>query len=94
MTLISEPAIKDAGLPQVGHTLIMGVTGAERRAKYKASVTIPVSMNNNTVMASGKDLEVVAMPQNLGDFEVLLGMDFLSGFHITMHNDVFVLRAR
>lgn len=90
-TLISEKAIKDTGLPQAGHTLIRGVTGSERVAKYKARVDIPVVVNNAGVMAAGMELEIVTMPHPLGEFDVLLGMDFLSGFHITMFNNNFVL---
>lgn len=37
------------------------------------------------------ELKVVAMPRDLGEFDVLLGMDFLSAFHITMHGNTFIL---
>ena len=90
-TMVSQKVIKDAGLPQAGHTRVMGITGVMEVAKYRARVDIPVDMGGQNVMASGKEFEVVTMPQDLGKIDVLLGMDFLSGFHITMHNNLFIL---
>jgi len=91
MTMASAQAIEEIGLKPVGHMRVMGITGPDTVIKYKASVDIPVSVNNNSVLASGRDLEVVAMPQDLGEFDVLLGMDFLLAFHITMHGNIFIL---
>ncbi len=91
MTMVSAGAIKENGLKPVGHIPVMGITGPDIVTKYKARVDIPVSVTNNSVMASGREMEVVAMPQDLGEFDVLLGMDFLSAFHITMHGSIFIL---
>ncbi len=91
VTMVSAKAIKENGLKPVGHIPVMGITGRDIVTKYKARVDIPVSVNNHGVMASGRDMEAVAMPQDMGQFDVLLGMDFLSAFHITMHGNVFIL---
>ena len=39
----------------------------------------------------GKDIEVALLPYLPEDHDVLLGMDFLSGFHFTMYNGLFIL---
>ncbi|MCY4328178.1 MAG: retropepsin-like aspartic protease, partial [Rhodobacteraceae bacterium] len=75
-TMVSQKVIQAAGLPQVGHTRVMGITGVMKVAKYRARVDIPVNIGGQNVMASGKEFEVVTMPQNLGKIDVLLGMDF------------------
>ncbi|MCY4287100.1 MAG: retroviral-like aspartic protease family protein [Aestuariivita sp.] len=96
-TMVSSKVIEDISLPQAGHTGIKGVTGVvEYVPKYKARVDIPVIVgSDNTgsqmIMASGDKIEVVAMLQDLGKFDVLLGMDFLTRFHITMHQNAFIL---
>ncbi len=91
-TMVSSKVIADTALPQAGHTPIRGVTGVEEHvAKYKARVDIPINMGGQIAMESGKEMEVVVMPQDLGECDVLLGMDFLSAFHITMNGGVFIL---
>ena len=43
------------------------------------------------VHAVGMDLEVMRLPFQPTNYDILLGMDFLSAFHITMWNGVFVI---
>ncbi|MCY4305664.1 MAG: hypothetical protein OXC62_12945 [Aestuariivita sp.] len=77
-------------MTSIGTARIKGVTGTETTTKYKARVDIPVNIDNQGVLASRKELEVVGMLQYM-ETNILLGMDFLSAFHITMHGNIFIL---
>ena len=40
---------------------------------------------------AGRELEVAELPYQPDNFDVLLGMDLLMDFHITMHGGLFIL---
>ena len=91
--MISEKVVNDVGLVAVGEESIMGVNGeAFQTNQYRVRVDIPVTSPRK--LPSGKvleetyfrglDLNVSLLPYQPEDHDVLLGMDFLSGFHITL----------
>ena len=43
------------------------------------------------VIRFGDELEVAQLPFQPGNFDILLGMDFLTQFHFTMYGDFFIL---
>ena len=45
------------------------------------------------VIRFGDELEVAQLPFQPGNFDILLGMDFLTRFHFTMYGDFFILSA-
>lgn len=67
--------------------------------KYRARIDIPVrrpAIHRVGVVAphdfmAGMDIEIGALPYSPYNHDVLLGMNFLSGFHITMFGNRFIL---
>lgn len=92
-TMISTRVVNDIGLVAVGEGSIMGVNGeAFETRQYRVRVDIPVTsprrLPSGKVLEEtyfrGSDMNVSLFPYQPENFDVLLGMDFLSGFHITL----------
>lgn len=62
---------------------------------YSLEVGVPVNIGSDgqqvAVMSSGRPLRVMALPRRPNGYEVLLGMDLLSVYHITMFGGQLVL---
>ena len=85
-------------MPPIGHTLIVPVTGSPHTTvKYRARIDIPIANQTSAGVArphnilSGMDLDVAVLPYVPNNHDVLLGMDFLSMFHITMFGGRFII---
>lgn len=88
---------------QVASTGIGGFTAANGQTEstplFDLHIAVPVTVTataadgsmNQTVFAGGRTLEVFLLPFMPPDFDVLLGMDLLTQFHITMYDGTFVL---
>lgn len=62
--------------------------------EFFLNISIPIAVGhqgNQFTYASGQNLTVLLPPYNPPGFGVLLGMDFLYPYHITMWNGTFVL---
>ena len=75
---------------------IAGVHGLENVPLYEVDLVLPISEilpdNEQTTFARGVG-KLKVMPLSIGasNFEVLLGMDFLESFHLTIYRDMFIL---
>ena len=100
VTMISRKVVGEVGLQAIGHMQIVPVTGAPCRIeKYRARLDIPIQssiilpggMIEQHAVLRGMDLEVGALPYDPNDYDVLLGMNLLSAFHITMFGNSYIL---
>lgn len=101
-TMVSGKVVEEVGLIASGFFPISGVTGETITAnKYKVRIDIPIIREARSLgggartepVLSGKDLDVALFPDSFKPetFDVLLGMDFLYGFHLTIFADTFIL---
>ncbi len=90
-TMISPKVVKEAGLKAIGYANIVPVTGEPTRTpRYRIDLSIPITQGSATLL-SGSELEVAQLPFQPGNFDILLGMDFLMNFHLTMYGGSFIL---
>lgn len=92
-TLISERVVNDVGCVVIGEEKIVGISGVASQTKqYRVRVDIPVrsqtmlpggELQTNTDLR-GKDMNVSLLPYQPENYDVLLGMDFLADFHMTL----------
>ena len=101
-TMVSGKVVEEVGLIASGFFSISGVTGDTITAdKYKVRIDIPIMREARSLgggtrtepVLSGKDIDVALFPDSFKPetFDVLLGMDFLYGFHLTIFADRFIL---
>lgn len=100
--MVSGKVVEEVGLIASGLFPISGVTGDTITAnKYKVRIDIPIIREARNLgggtrtehVLSGKHIDVAQFPDSFkpGTFDVLLGMDFLYGFHLTIFADTFIL---
>ena len=93
VTMISSRVVRDLGLSHLGERIIMTVSGEVTIAK-RHLVRLDIPVQNVRTMPDGKVhretyfrgeiLEVLLLPFQPEDHDVLLGMDFLAAFHMTV----------
>ena len=99
-SMISRQVVEGVGLMAIGHMNIIPVTGqATPTEKYRIRLDIPISSGialpsgdiapHNVL--SGLDLEAGKLPYQPHNHDVLLGMDFLASFHITMYGGDYIM---
>ena len=74
---------------------VQGVHGTSTSDVYDVSIYLTISraQSPNTFFLSGRDsIEVVVIDES--DIDVLIGMDFLDGFHLAMFRDNFTLSQK
>ena len=100
VTAISAKVATSMGLVANGHMSITPATGQPvKLTKYRVRIDIPISttmslssgVSTRHNVLSGKDTEVGLLPYQPKDYDVLLGMDFLFGYHLTIFGDSFIL---
>ena len=90
-TMISPKVVKEADLKAIGYSEIVPVTGGPIRTEnYRIGLSIPIIRGSNTFI-SGMRLEVALLPFQPDNFDILLGMDFLMSFHLTMYGGAFII---
>lgn len=90
-TMVSPKVAKEAGLKAIGYADIVPVSGKPIQSqKYRINLSIPITQGAATLL-SGTELEVAELPFQPGNFDILLGMDFLGAFHFTMYGGSFIL---
>ncbi len=98
--MISAKVVNEVGLDADGFGLIIPVTGVpERRPKYRIRLDIPIGdnislpdgTNLNRPFLRGKDMDVTLLNYGPSNYDVLIGMDLLEGFHITIYGTDFIL---
>ena len=91
MTLSLQAIASASLLPASGDPLQVPV--------YLANIAIPITAvfkgqeNQDTRVTSalGGAIDVLLLPYQPPDFDILLGMDFISLFHITLFDNEFIL---
>ena len=92
-TLISEKVANDIGLVAVGGRTIVGVDGKPLPTElYRVRLAIPVSSPRKSpegevltdTYFSGREMDVSLLPYQPEDYDVVLGMNFLADFHMTL----------
>lgn len=87
-TLISQRIVEELGLEPIGLAPIRTVGGQQIQVdEYRMSLAIPVLIGPNAIFGLGRDMNVLLLPYQPGSHDVLLGMNFLTNFHITMHRN-------
>ena len=98
--MISKKVVDEIGLTSIGSAWITPATGKPiPTEKYRVRVDIPIESQVvkpeggtvKTVDYRGMELEVVLLPYQPTEYEILLGMDFLSSFHFTMFLGSYIL---
>ena len=57
----------------------------------ESTVTLPGGGTANQPVLSGKEIDVAELPYQPNNYDVLLGMDFLFGYHLTIYGGLFIL---
>lgn len=90
-TMVSPKVVSDGALVSIGSAGIMPASGTPiQTPKYRVSLGIAIARGGQ-FLVSGTDLEVAELQFQPSNFDVLLGMDFLEDFHLTMYGGSFIL---
>ena len=98
--MISRKVVDEVGLSAIGHSSIIPVTGKPvDTPKYRVRLDIPIGsrtkMPDGGIQVQptlrGSDLEVALLPYEPKNYDVILGMDLLAGFHLTLYGANFIL---
>ena len=93
-TAVTSRVVQMLGAPAAIGRSQYGTAGSEivEANIYGLHVAVPVSTQaGETIFESGRALSVVELPHQPLNYSVLLGMDFLKQFHITMWNSNFIM---
>lgn len=89
---ISERVVGELELAQTEQwETIVGVHGQEDVPLYEIDMMLPISDRQQTFSRGIQNMKVIPLSVATGNFDVLLGMDLLHGFHLTLHGDLFIL---
>ncbi|MXW59363.1 MAG: hypothetical protein F4124_12820 [Acidimicrobiia bacterium] len=94
ITMISERVVESIGAESIGRRKILPVSGTPLIVPtYWLGVFIPITLENTepNTFAAGRNLEAAQLPYEPSTYDILLGMDLLIGFHITMYGGQFIL---
>ena len=91
-TLISPKIVDDLGFVAIGQASLGTAAGdVKETTEHRINIAIPVRLGNDAILGVGRDLNVMLSPYQPKDFDVLLGMDVLVGYHITMFANQIVV---
>ena len=91
MTLISQKVVSGSGLISIGPGFVVPANGQPVVVpRYRARVEIPVTEGKQTLLR-GADMDVLQLPYQPSNYDVLLGMDFISIFHLTLYGGQFII---
>ncbi|MXW31620.1 MAG: hypothetical protein F4100_03680 [Rhodothermaceae bacterium] len=84
-TLISEKVVNLLGLVPTDTVPISSVSGQVTDTdEFHVHIGIPIPTGTSSVFTSNTSLSMLLLPYQPSKFDVLLGMDFLTNFHITL----------
>ena len=98
--MISEKVVQELGFQPIGDMSIIPASGEPIRTEsYIIRLDVPIAQNvilpdgeiDNQFRLFGKEIEVGKLPYNPENYDVLIGMDFIGLFHVTMYNNTFIL---
>ena len=96
ITLISPNTVADLALLPISAGNITVASGQQVDTfVYSCRVDIPIGHDRTggppTDFLMGKQLNVVGLPYQPNDYDVILGMDIIGVFHITMYRNRIIL---
>lgn len=100
LSMISEKVVQECGLLPIGDFDITPVSGEPIKTEsYMVRLDIPISQSiklpdgktGKQSRIHGDNLHVGKLPYNPANYDVLIGMDFIRLFHITMFGELFLL---
>ena len=101
-TCVSQKVAQELGLVSTGTAQIIPVNGQSILThKYRIRLDIPIT--SGIVLRDGKgipetslrglDVDVALLPYQPKTYDILLGLDFLAPFHVTMYGGTFILSS-
>ena len=94
-TMISPRTVNAISAVHTGTAYFIPANGQPQETReYWLNISIPISLgphDSPITFASGHDLNTLLLPYDPPNYDVLLGMDFLKRYHITMWNGMFVV---
>ena len=92
--MVTERVVRQIGARPTGTASFLPANGEPQEAKaYWLSVDLPIAMGNPPQMAfsHGRNLNVMQLPFQPQNFDLIVGMDLLCHYHLSMYGDLFVL---
>ena len=99
-TMITRRIIEILKAEKVGMRTFVGVNGLETESDvFVLRIDLPIAQDavqedgsvESAIHSVGMDLEVMTIPYEPWNFGIILGMDCLETFHITMWGGMFVI---
>ena len=92
VTMISQKVVDAIQADPVGQGSILPASGEPvETPQYRLGIHIAVGIGLSQTFSAGKELDVYLLPFSPPNYDVLLGMDILAGFHATMYGGHFIL---
>lgn len=99
VSAVSQNVVDTLHLTPAGWQTVTGVHGTSDLPTYAISLGVPITERVvgphgefDHTFSRGRDLMTVTpMTSRPSTFDVLLGMDLLEGFHLTIYSDLFIL---
>ena len=99
VSAVSQTVVDTLHLTPAGWQAVTGVHGTSDLPTYAICLGVPITERVDSphgefdhTFSRGRDLmEVTLMTSQPSTFDVLLGMDLLEGFHLTIYPDLFIL---
>lgn len=92
---VSQKVVDTLSLLPDGWTFVTGVHGSAKTPTYTISMYVPISElvdgGKALTFSRGRNLDVSLLAFQPSEFDVLLGMDILAGFHLTIFGEHFIL---
>ena len=92
---VTPQLVERLGLVGTGEWVnVSSAHGVQETPTYRVSMVLPISASSTEAYVRGQHSMLVselAMGPDLQNFEVLLGMDFLEPFHLTLYRQNFIL---
>ena len=96
--MISANIVSRLDLLPVSKTVVQTTTGQSETEVYRLRVTPiqsgPLGIGKIVPFPRGCDVDALGMPLLAHDYDVLLGMDVISQFHLTVYQQECIIRDR
>ena len=102
VTVLSPKVVSELGLQPVQPAELMPASGVPIQTQgYKVRIDIPIGTEQvlpggvvqPTMDYRGLDLDVAELPYQPKGYDLILGMDFISAFHVPLHGEMYILSS-